>query len=392
MATMRAGALSGAVLLAACAPAEPALHLPADLERFDPALRSLMEERAQALHREPRDARAHAELGMVYEANRLWGLAAEAFARAHALAPSEPLWIHHAALALHHAGDSELALIRLRAASPIIADSAPAEHLLGVLELQDGSFEAALEAFDRTCALAPEACEGWVGRGEALLALGRAEEAALAFERGLSFAPEYDSAHYLLGLAYRELGRVEEARRQLARGRGGALRYMADELADELEGLRVGRLERMAEVRRLLAAGEARLAMGELKAHLASDPDDLEALELRGRILFDSKMWGAAEENFDHMVELDPRNGETLSLRGLARLRAKRDSEAMADLVTAVELSPDSVSVHVNLVQAYLERGRGEDALAAAAAARALVGDHPVLQRLVQGLEKEGEE
>ena len=369
---MRAGALTGAVLLAAGACGEPRAHLPEGLSTFDPELRARIRELAAVIEAHPRQAEAQAELGLLYEANRLWGAAAQSFERARELEPEQPLWIHHAALARHHAGLSERAMELLKQEAQALSDFAPAQQLLGVLELQEGRPAKALEAFDRCVELEADACEGWVGRGEALLALARPEEAARALERGLSLAPAYASAHYLLGLAYRETGLLEEAERELALGTDGVRRYMADALAPRLEQAKSGRVERLSRAHRLLALGRHVDALAELDTLLANSPDDLPGMQLRGRTLMTLERWEEAEANFDSLVRQRPGNGEGRSMRGVVRLRLKREEEGLADLEAALPLAPDSTLVRTNLAAALLPRERPQEALQLAREAVAL--------------------
>ncbi len=75
----------------------------------------------------------------------------------------------------------------------------------------DGQLEAALAAFDRALALAPDYANGHFNRGNLLADAGRYEEAIDSYRRALALDPGDAGAHCRLGVACGHLGRADEA-------------------------------------------------------------------------------------------------------------------------------------------------------------------------------------
>ncbi|RMH21726.1 MAG: hypothetical protein D6696_05140, partial [Acidobacteria bacterium] len=81
-----------AAVLAACSAPPPGPVLPADAASLDPEVAALVERQAAAVREEPASAAGHGTLGLIYEANDLWQLARESYARALALDPGDRRW------------------------------------------------------------------------------------------------------------------------------------------------------------------------------------------------------------------------------------------------------------------------------------------------------------
>ncbi|MBP2314150.1 tetratricopeptide repeat protein [Azospirillum soli] len=90
-------------------------------------------------------------------------------------------------------------------------------HLLGVLEAQRGTHEAAVPLITRSVRLRPEAGQPWAHLGGALHALRRSDEAAAALTRALTLDPAQSDALDNLGAALHALAQYTAARAWLIR-------------------------------------------------------------------------------------------------------------------------------------------------------------------------------
>ncbi len=140
------------LLLLASANAEPdspPVLLPENLDRLDPAVAELVERQVAEVEARPRDAAAHGELGLVYEANVLWDEARSAFENAVLLDPAAVWWRFHLALAKREAGDPEGALSVLRSLAAERKSFPALEQRFGEALFEAGDLEAAEAAFRR---------------------------------------------------------------------------------------------------------------------------------------------------------------------------------------------------------------------------------------------------
>ena len=90
----------------------------------------------------------------------------------------------------HVAGRLELAGAGYAQVLELCPEHGQARHRLGVLALQLGQPEAALERFGRAVARDPAAWRSHCGLGQALAALGRVQAALEAFRRAAELNPE----------------------------------------------------------------------------------------------------------------------------------------------------------------------------------------------------------
>ena len=301
---------------------------PADLE---PQLAALIDAQLERVRDHADESAVVGRLGLIYEANRQWAAAQQAYDVARALAPEEPLWSLHAALARANLGDAAAALELLRSVAPRFPRCAPLQYALGELLLDSGELDAAGEAFERTLAAAPTQPEGYAGKALVELRRGHAQQAHELLSRALDLDPSFRQAWYPMGLALRALGREEQAQAALERGREQRRRRMRDELNAQLAELAVTRDEVLERANAMLAAGQATQALSKLEALARLRPQDA-------------------------LVQLN---------LGTALLKCGQPSEAWAAFERARALDPSLAGLDANLALAALALGRQLDALAA---------------------------
>ena len=131
--------------------------------------------------------------------------------RALALAPGDRLNAVHATELLLRAERLEEAARIILAAAAVHRRDDTVFRLLSATQMLRRRPEAALEAIDRAIALAPDAAEYHLHRGNLLYRLGRFDEAAEAFGRAAGLDPANPDAKRSLLTVYFDAGRLREA-------------------------------------------------------------------------------------------------------------------------------------------------------------------------------------
>ena len=239
--------------------------LPTNLHELDRDVATLIRAQMDRIASDPDDPAAYGDLGLMYEANKLWKDAWAAYACAVQLDPADRLWRLHLAVAAQAAGDFPAALSELRSVVEQHPDFAPAQQRLGYALLETGEMDAARAAFERVTQQQPQAAEGYVGLGDALLRQGDAAQAVEVLERALKIDPQYAVAHHVLGLALSRVGREQEAAEHLALGQEAQIRYLADPLTPRLSEYSINMKARMTAGSRLLVDGKVDEAVESLE-------------------------------------------------------------------------------------------------------------------------------
>jgi tetratricopeptide (TPR) repeat protein len=275
LARSRAAAQGLLALLAACGgdSGKSAVRLAAP-PGLEPALAELVEAQLAKIRDRPRDGGEVAHLALIYEANRQWAPAREAFDAAIALAPDEPLLAVHGALARTNLGDPEGARALLQARADRFSSCAPLQYSLGELALDAGDLATAGRAFERTTAAVPQQPEGYFGCGLVELRQGHADRARELFSKALALDSSFLQAWYPLGLALAALGREGEAEAAMERGREVRRRRMRDALNAQLGELAVTRDEVLERASAWIESGRADQAVAKLEALAKRMPDD----------------------------------------------------------------------------------------------------------------------
>ncbi len=328
------GLLLLGLLVPACSKSAevPAVSLPAEGEIADADLERLILVHAQAAQAAPNDAARRATLGLVYEANQVWTLAARSFESAIALDSQQPSYALHAAIAMLRCGRSSEADALIRETVARFPDFAPARYRLGISLLDEGQAAEALAEFEACRRLAPWFAETRVAEGEALERLGRYAEALQRVEDSMRERPGSQRAHFVRGLALQGLGQTEAAEAELTAGQGAERSYLPDEFGNQLTGY-------IVDTRILLGA--------------------VEDLRSKG---WEAEVWRMLETAH----ERKPNDPLILNALALAERRRKNAVRASELLERAVTLDPDTIEFRINAALAFLDRGLGAEAMAQA--------------------------
>jgi tetratricopeptide (TPR) repeat protein len=203
------------------------------------------------------------------------------------------------ALAAHNAGDlpaAEKLYREMLAQAPAQFD---ALHMLGVLESQRGSYDAACRLIGRALEIGPRSAAAHSNMGHVLHCLRRHAEALASVERALALAPDHPEAHVNRGNALRALGRREEA--LAAYQRAGALR-----------------------------------------------PGWVDELMNRGNLLYELCRYDEALAAFDEVLALQPAHWKALNDRGAICHRLGRYADALETYASSQAANADYAEAHWN--------------------------------------------
>jgi protein O-GlcNAc transferase len=220
-----------------------------------------------------------------------------------------------AALRHHQAGrlsEAEQLYRQILLADPHHAD---ALHFLGVLALQAGRNESAVDLIDKALAQNGRVPAFHNNLGNALKALGRFEEAVISYQRALTLKPDLFTAYYNIGLARQAQGNLAEAASAYERA-------------------------------------------------VALKPDYAEAHSNLGNTLQAQGNLAAAVVSYGRALSLRPNYAEAHSNLGNVQKAQGKAAEAVASFERALALKADLAEAHLNLGIVYLERGTPVEAAA----------------------------
>jgi len=330
---------------------------------LDPAVLRLVGELGANATADPTSGQARAELGLAYEANLLWENARESWTEAVRLAPEEPDFLLHLAIAERQSGDFEASLASLKRLVEAHPDYAPGLHRLGVAYLELGDTPAAKKSFMSLIQLDRNLPEGHAGLGDALLREGSTELAIRQLEVALGLDPSYASAHYLLGQAYREAGQTAEARRHLAFGQDSLPRFLMDPLSERAPRYSVNVTSRLDQAQGYLREGQGEAALAILQTVRSDHPNNVTVLNNLAVAYMHQGNFAKAQESLDQALAINDRKFSTyINLSALAQ-RRNQPEEALRWADEAVTRAPDVARAHTNRAAALLRLRRLDDAI-----------------------------
>ena len=231
----------------------------------------------------------------------------------------------------------------------------------GLLELQEGRLQAALQSIHRATLAAPNNGRYQFGLGQVLDALQRWDEAADAYRRTLADDPTSLDAYIALGLALQRGGRPGQA----AAAYRSALQIEAE------NPVILGNLGSA-----LREMGDADAAIGILERAVALDPQGASHAVNLGLALMQRRDFAAAYGVLRTLLDREPGNADAAfnlgnALRGLGRTR-----EAATCLRLAADLRPGFADALNNLGNAHKELGEFDSAMGAFEEALRVQPDH----------------
>jgi tetratricopeptide (TPR) repeat protein len=332
--------LAGLVLwisLAGCGagPDVPAPPRP-DLEGFDPASSERIEAAIAALESERENGSAWAELGMVYDSERLRLLALECYDVAERLEPRQPRWPYRSAVALARLGRTDEAIAAIERSLALEPEYPPSHYRLGLYRLGNGDLERAEAAFRTATELDSVYPGGWIGLARVHLQRDEDEAAIAILEQLAEREPDDTTVRQLLSNAYRQAGRTTEFEAQ-------------DVLTEEdvpvwndpweLEARRFRRTPTMLLVGQAMSAGRPEEALDLLERARAEGvgPDETNLPAARAYLALER--FDEAQAELDAALEREPRDTGALTVLASLhqnRARASAQGQESAEAAAAV--------------------------------------------------------
>jgi len=285
------------------------------------------------------------------------------------------------ALKLDEHGDRQGAMdlvLRLLAQHP---DFAPAIKLKGMLLEEAGRTSEAATAYEEALKLTPNDADVLLKTGAYKLAAGQKEEAIQLLEHCLRILPGDGDAEYYLAQAYHLNGQNDLA-----------LRAIRQSLKAEPDNLDVwqkyGELlcvneDCEAGLRWLLKAQHSNaklpridydIAVTDLKLMdlssasqhaaraVASQPNDVPALQLLASVDVKLAKWQEAKDAFERILVFKPGDVDSLFGLGQCELELKNDPAAVDKLQLVLRLAPTRLLAHYYLSRAFAAMGKTADA------------------------------
>jgi protein O-GlcNAc transferase len=222
-------------------------------------------------------------------------------------------------------------------------------HFLGLLYLQTGQPNAAIESIRKALKTNPNHAVAHSNISNAYRVLNRHAEALASCDRALELAPHYAEAHNNRGNALRSLNRHADALDSYDRALTHSPGY-AEALFNR--GAVLILLDRHAE------------ALAAYDQLLKAQPAAVEAWNGRGNALQGISRHAEALESYDRAIQLRPDYAEAWNNRGNTLLASGRHTEAVASYDRALALKPDYADAWGNRGNALVDAGRHQEALA----------------------------
>jgi predicted O-linked N-acetylglucosamine transferase (SPINDLY family) len=222
--------------------------------------------------------------------------------------------------------------------------------LLGVIAIQTGQFDQAIEWIRQAIAINPRVAGYHSHLGNALRGKGQYDEAIAAWRVAIGLKGDFAEAYANLGNALRETGQIKEAVdacRQAVRLNPGSFEALTN-LGAALQ-----------------ETGQSDEAITAYRQALRINPDVAEIHSNLGNALLGKRQLDEAIVEFQRAVELKPESADIHRNLGTALYDKGRLDEAIAAHRQAIRLKPDYAEAYSNLGIALTDAGQLDEAMAA---------------------------
>lgn len=318
-----------------------------------------------AAHKQPQNAGAVGQLGMLLDAYHRPEDATLCYKRAHQLAPTAFKWLYYWGSLLLRERKTGEALPVLTSALQLEPEYLPARLKMGEALLGAGKTEEAGKLYEAILKNYPDAAEAYYGLGRVKAGLGDQAAAAELYNQACQLFPTYGAAHYGLAVAYRKLGRIQEAEEQanLHERNNYIVPPLEDPLRDEFRALDRSAATHLERGIQLEQVGRTDDAIAETEKALELDPS-LAKAHLNLLILY-AKTGKAkqAEEHYKALVDLAPDQfSEAYYNYGVLLRNQGKFDEAEKAFRKTLALAPSNDAAHDNLGYLLERQGKLEEA------------------------------
>jgi tetratricopeptide (TPR) repeat protein len=225
--------------------------------------------------------------------------------------------------------------------------------------MRQGKFEEAADHLSTSVEIAPEIADGHEQYGLVLAALGRLDEADESLQTALRLAPNSKTIHAKLARLQGMQGKIEESHK--TRDRVLEVNPHFQKMQDAMKRQADGKHD------------EARQLM---KRVLRENPDDINALNLMGRICLSQEAFNDAEAFLRKAVGLAPDFAAAWAVLSTSLKEQSKFEEAIEALEKALSQEPRNADWHSILGNLLMTWGKEERALVSFEKALAIKPDH----------------
>ena len=322
---------------------------------------------------EPRSGPAWMAAGMTLEGNDLLAQARDCYGNALTVAETPQGWYRRSVVA-GKLGDLEDAVRSIRRALELVPDYAPSHWRLGGYLFDQGDFDGARQAFQRSSELDAQFPGAWAGLARVELAQGRPAEAIQLLERVRARFPEHAHLANLMRTALVEAGRSEEA---------GRMRLPANAMSSPGKDPWQGEFWRyqgkplMVRAREKLEGGSPQEAVRLLEEWLAGGTTDPNASAYLAWGYFLLGRPKDARATLDAALAHDADNAVTLAMLAKIQESSGEVEQALSTCERILRADPESGAIQAQLGRLLTKLARPEEAVRALAAALELDGRDP---------------
>ncbi len=309
----------------------------------------LIKPQIRLIEKTPSDPDLHGTLGLMYEANDVWGPAVEAFDNACALDPNNATWQIHLNRCKTSFGDSTNERARLEAIAGRYPGHAGFNFMLGTLRLEDGDLPSAESMLLRSLQLQPDEPSTLLALSRLCLMKGQSDQSLSYADQAKRKAAGQPAVYQARGLALQALKRFEEAQPDLERGQGAPQLSFPD-------------------------PGMSRLA-----AYYAT-PQKMINL---GSDLLQVGQHNRAEQLMNKVLSFDENNKDALNTLAIALQRQNRGLEGLDKLIKASQADPNYFPTQINLAVAYLDLNKPAEGIRPARKAVQIAPENATAHRLL---------
>ena len=350
-------------LIAGCSGAQPPIS-DIRLDGAAPEVAATVRTAQTAVVEDARSGGKWLTLGMVCEANGLFGDAERAYERATTFDDRNARAWYRLAVVRGRSGPSTEAFAALDRAIALDGSYAPAHWRRGLWLLDSARDDDARAAFETATTLDPANPGGWVGLARVALHKREDAKAVEVLERYLAQHPGDRYALRLLGTAYQRLGRSDEAGYALAVGSAGEPVW-PDPWSDQLAEFRVGFAQALKSATSQVLNGQFDAAIPALERLHREQPGDVSLMHQLGLTYVAVGRSADGVALLEEALKRDPDNLESHLRLATAYINVNDDTRALTHAERAVALSPELGRAHVAVGMALWRGGRSSDALSA---------------------------
>ena len=331
----------------------------AEAVRIDAELAARIEEAAAGAARGERAA--WIELAALYDANQLWGPAADAY-RGVPGAGDDAVVSYHLGRVLAANGDAPAALRAFDRSLELEAGYAPTHWRRGDLLQELDRLEQAEAAYRGAIRLEPHGAQGPLGLARVHLARNEPAEAVRVLEPLVERDPRVQLANGLLARAYRQLGKKNRADRALQREERADAAALSDPWTAEVMQRAVGLRVSVDRASAALRAGDARTARLVLEPLHATHPEEMAVVDLLARSFLLEERYAEALAVLDRARVVDDDHFRLELTRGRALAGAGKPAEGLVHLEKCVRDNPRFGEGWTRLGEVQLQLERHEEA------------------------------